>query len=85
MLAPEIVEESIIRDVETKIPPVSLDAFYGAKGPTDKQVIFRDALEGLVEESLGLFVQKGLDFHSSILLIEVFYVDQKGKHLDELL
>jgi len=26
-------------------PPVSVDAFYGKEGPTDKQVIFRDALE----------------------------------------
>lgn len=45
MLVSEIVEESNIRDVETKVPPVSLDAFYGAKGPTDKQIIFRDSLE----------------------------------------
>ena len=26
-------------------PPVSVDAFYGKEGPTDKQILFRDSLE----------------------------------------
>ena len=34
-----------IKEYTPSKPPVSVDAFYGKEGPTDKQVIFRDALE----------------------------------------
>jgi len=44
-MAQATLNDPPIKEYTLSKPPVSVDAFYGKEGPTEKQVIFRDALE----------------------------------------